>query len=148
MAQVNAPHMHGSSTTMISAHAYPISRGMSGWSVGKIRLKERSPPTAIVTHAWTSNTLYSRLPLTAGFFEAVDDRGANAAVAFVNLFSSFPRSGPDPLVLGASSGASDVVLLSAHRKQHSCSRIGGFVNAQARRCISRCPRSHQCWLPK
>ena len=41
------------------APAHPSRRAMSGWSEGKMRLKERRPPTASAAHACTSKMVYS-----------------------------------------------------------------------------------------
>ena len=42
--------------------AHPSMRAMLGWSVGNSRLKDSKPPTARLSHACTSNTVYSTLP--------------------------------------------------------------------------------------
>ena len=42
--------------------AHPSMRAMLGWSVGKSRLKDRRPPTARLSQACTSKTVYNQLP--------------------------------------------------------------------------------------
>mmetsp|Transcript_39283 Transcript_39283/g.100356 ORF Transcript_39283/g.100356 Transcript_39283/m.100356 type:complete len:237 (+) Transcript_39283:115-825(+) len=69
----------------------PIRRAMSGSSDGNSTLNDSSPPTTTASHAWTSNTWYSRLPGTAGFFFAAPD--GLGAMVFAILFSSFATCG-------------------------------------------------------
>ena len=38
-------------------------RAMLGWSVGKSRLNDRRPPTARLSQACTSKTVYNQLPV-------------------------------------------------------------------------------------
>ena len=81
---------------------------MLGSSVGKSTLNDSRPPTTRQIHACHSKMLYSRLPLTAGFFWAVDERGAKvAAVWRTILFTSFSRSKSfaAPLVVACSVAA-------------------------------------------
>ena len=54
---------------------------MSGWSEGKMTLKESSPPTASATHACTSNTVYSTLPAAGGGGSGKGRVGVGAALA-------------------------------------------------------------------
>eukprot|EP00195_Chlamydomonas_chlamydogama_P012212 CAMPEP_0202900488 /NCGR_PEP_ID=MMETSP1392-20130828/11861_1 /ASSEMBLY_ACC=CAM_ASM_000868 /TAXON_ID=225041 /ORGANISM="Chlamydomonas chlamydogama, Strain SAG 11-48b" /LENGTH=291 /DNA_ID=CAMNT_0049586885 /DNA_START=187 /DNA_END=1064 /DNA_ORIENTATION=+ len=76
---------------------------------GKMMLNDRSPPTAIAIHAWYSKTSYSRDPLVAGFFFAVELRGANvAAVCLANFEISFSRSTSGLLVDTSCTGCVDV----------------------------------------
>ena len=42
--------------------AHPNMRAMLGWSVGKSRLNDRRPPTARLSQACTSKTVYNQLP--------------------------------------------------------------------------------------
>jgi hypothetical protein len=55
-------------------------------------LNDSNPPTTRATQACTSNTVYSKLPLYAGFFVAPDALGANVVAAFLaNLVTSLSR---------------------------------------------------------
>ncbi len=66
---------------------------MLGSSVGQIMLNDSSPPATRAIHDWYSKTLYRTLPLTAGFFCLVDERGANVPAAWrVNRVTSFSKS--------------------------------------------------------
>ena len=75
---------------VIAAVAHPMSRQMSGWSEGKSTLKDSKPPKAMQTHAWTSKTVYSTVPLTAGFLPVLPDaRGANVVAMLLTFLSAF-----------------------------------------------------------
>lgn len=68
--------------------AHPMRRAMSGFSDGKIRLYDSSPPTASSTHAWYVKMSYSTDPLVAGFLPVLPDaRGANVCAMFFTFLS-------------------------------------------------------------
>jgi hypothetical protein len=60
----------------------PINLQMSGSLEGNTRLKERAPPTSMEAYPWTSKTVYSAVPGTAGFFVFVDALGAKVDAVF------------------------------------------------------------------
>lgn len=98
---------------------------MLGSSVGKMMLNDSSPPTAMQIHACHSKTLYSTLPLTAGFFDAVDERGANVpAVWRASFVRSFSRDVDGVLlllaVLASSAAAGSSVRLPSRVHTRVC----------------------------
>ena len=52
-------------------------------------MKGRQELTTRHTYAWTSNMVYSRLPLYAGFFVAPEGRGAKVVAAFLANFDTW-----------------------------------------------------------
>eukprot|EP00223_Ostreococcus_mediterraneus_P009777 CAMPEP_0179626754 /NCGR_PEP_ID=MMETSP0932-20121108/3984_1 /TAXON_ID=548131 ORGANISM="Ostreococcus mediterraneus, Strain clade-D-RCC2596" /NCGR_SAMPLE_ID=MMETSP0932 /ASSEMBLY_ACC=CAM_ASM_000582 /LENGTH=199 /DNA_ID=CAMNT_0021496071 /DNA_START=53 /DNA_END=649 /DNA_ORIENTATION=+ len=78
----------------------PINRAIDGSSLGAMTLNANNPPTTIAAYACTSNTVYNTLPLYAGFFFAVLERGANVvAVFFANLLKFFSKSASEIVVV-------------------------------------------------
>jgi len=61
----------------------PIRRHMSGSVDGNKRLKERTPPINIEAYPWTSKIVYKAVPGIAGFFLAVEARGAKVAAVLL-----------------------------------------------------------------
>jgi hypothetical protein len=83
----------------------------------KITVLNSLNPDLTVLASWQP-TVYSQLPLTAGFFCAVDDRGAKvAAVWRVNFVSSLSRLafGTVPLLLPVRASAHKEVVVSCNR---------------------------------
>lgn len=74
--------INGHNLLNIQMDHIPINLQMSGSFDGNMRLKERAPPINIEAYPWYSKTLYNTEPGIAGFFEAVEARGAKVAAVF------------------------------------------------------------------